>query len=110
MDLPFCEVSALLLAYKNYYSVLASSLSNFCVSFSCEAVREQVEELLKLQTEWDSFLEGVDRSLQTADSQEAEHLSPATELCDGRTGKSMTLGDYMDEGQKLLLVLIRHFG
>lgn len=26
------------------------------------------------------------------------------------TCRSVTLGDYMEEGQKLLLVLIRHFG
>lgn len=78
----------------------------------------------------------MDRSVQTAEIQKAEHLSPELELSDGRTGRwvgagsalsasvpdgafkpllcfltrrSATLADYVDEGQKLLLVLIRHF-
>lgn len=80
-----------------------------------EAVREQVEELLQLETEWDSFLEGVDRGLQTTDTQLsggqiADTLSPETELIDARSAKSVTLGQYLGQGQKLLLVLIRHFG
>lgn len=82
-------------------------------SYNHEAVREQVEELLQLETEWDSFLEGVDRGLQTTDaqlSQTADRLSPDTELIDARSAKSVTLGQYLGQGQKLLLVLIRHFG
>lgn len=78
-------------------------------------VRDQVEELLQLESEWDSFLESVDRDLQTSDGQlsggkTADSLSPDTPFTDGRTGKSVTLGQYLDQGQKPLLVLIRHFG
>lgn len=47
---------------------------------------------LCLQDEWDSFLESVDRDLQTTDIKlagvkAADTLSPDTELIDGRSGK-----------------------
>lgn len=79
------------------------------------AVREQADELLQLESEWDSFLESVDRGLQTSDGQlsgrqTADSLSPDTPLTDARTEKSVTLGQYLVQGQKLLLVLIRHYG
>uniref|UniRef100_A0A1A8LJH5 Selenoprotein L n=1 Tax=Nothobranchius pienaari TaxID=704102 RepID=A0A1A8LJH5_9TELE len=78
-------------------------------------VREQVEELLKLETEWDSFLESVDKGLQTTDEQlsggkPADSLSPDYQFTDARSGKGVTLGQFLGQGQKLLLVLIRHFG
>lgn len=84
-------------------------------SYHVAAVREQVEELLQLESEWDSFLESVDRGLQTTDGQlsgvkTADSLSPDTQLTDGRSGESVSLGRYLDQRQKLLLVLIRHFG
>lgn len=84
-------------------------------SYHHEAVREQVERLLQLETEWDSFLESVDRDLQTTDRQLsggkiADSLSPDTSFTDAKSGKSVTLGQYLHQGQKLLLVLIRHFG
>ncbi|KAM9840744.1 uncharacterized protein ACBR49_016096 [Aulostomus maculatus] len=78
-------------------------------------VREQVEELLQLQSEWDSFLDSVDRGLQTTDgllsgAPTADNLNPETPFTNGRTGESVNLGQYLDQGQKLLLVLIRHVG
>lgn len=84
-------------------------------SYHHAGVREQVDELLQLETEWDSFLESVDKGLQTSDgqlsgAQTADSLSPDTVVIDGRSGKGGTLGQYLDRGQKLLLVLIRHFG
>ncbi|KAM8725203.1 selenoprotein L [Acanthopagrus schlegelii] len=78
------------------------------------AVREQVDELLQLESDWDSFLVSVDEGLQTTAGLSggtiAESLSPDTPFTEGRSGKSVTLGQYLDQGQKLLLVLIRHFG
>ncbi|XP_030577583.1 selenoprotein L [Archocentrus centrarchus] len=84
-------------------------------SYHCAAVREQVEELLQLENEWDSFLESVDEGLQTTDVQlsggnKTDSLSPETLFTDGRSGKSVTLGQYLGQGQSLLLVLTRHFG
>ncbi|KAM9779104.1 selenoprotein L [Syngnathus typhle] len=79
-------------------------------------VREQVEELLQLQSEWDSFLEYVDQSLQSScapvkpGGETVDIFSPETLLTDGRSGKSVTLDHYRSPGQKLLLVLIRHYG
>ncbi|KAF1376886.1 hypothetical protein PFLUV_G00216130 [Perca fluviatilis] len=83
-------------------------------SYHHVAVREQVEELLQLESEWDSFLESVDRGLRTTDGQLAggqiaDSLSPDTAFTDGRSAKSVTLGQFLGQGQKLLLVLIRHF-
>lgn len=79
------------------------------------AVREQLEVLLQLESEWDSFLESVDRGLKTTDRQlsgakTADSLSPDTSFTDGRSGECVTLGHYLGQGRKLLLVLIRHFG
>lgn len=78
------------------------------------AVKEQVDQLLQLQTNWDSFLESVDAGLQVIDGQPSEktteRLSPDNTFTDARSGKTVTLGQVLDQGQKLLLVLIRHFG
>ncbi|TKS76180.1 hypothetical protein D9C73_009658 [Collichthys lucidus] len=81
-------------------------------SYHLAAVREQVEELLQVEDEWDFFLDGVDKGLQTTDRQlagagAADSLSPETPLTDGRSGKSVTLGQYLDQGQKLLLALLK---
>ncbi|KAE8286592.1 hypothetical protein D5F01_LYC14532 [Larimichthys crocea] len=83
-------------------------------SYHIAAVREQVEELLQVEDEWDSFLDGVDKGLQTTDrqlagpgAQIADSLSPETPLTDGRSGKSVTLGQYLDRGKKLLLALLK---
>ncbi|KAK5852659.1 hypothetical protein PBY51_006510 [Eleginops maclovinus] len=78
-------------------------------------VRDKVEELLQLENEWDSFLESVDSGLQTTDRQlsggkMADSLSPDTAFTDGRSGESVTLGQYLGRGEKPLLVLIRHYG
>ncbi|CAJ1077988.1 selenoprotein L [Xyrichtys novacula] len=75
-------------------------------SYQHAGVREQVEELLQLETEWDSFLEDVDRGLQTTDrqlsgKQTVDRLSPDTELTDARSGKSVTLGQYLDHVAEL---------
>ncbi|KAI4798593.1 hypothetical protein KUCAC02_020621 [Chaenocephalus aceratus] len=78
-------------------------------------VRDKVEELLQLESEWDSFLESVDRGLQTTDRQlsggkMAASLSPDTAFTDARSGESVTLGQFLGRGEKTLLVLIRHYG
>uniref|UniRef100_A0A669CIJ4 Uncharacterized protein n=3 Tax=Oreochromis niloticus TaxID=8128 RepID=A0A669CIJ4_ORENI len=84
-------------------------------SYHNAVVREQVQELQQLEKEWDSFLESVDKDLQTTDVQlsggkMADSLSPETLFTDGRSGKSVTLSQYLGQGQNLLLVLLRHFG
>lgn len=77
-------------------------------------VRDQVEELLELESEWDSFIESVDEGLHAGATQSsgrrADSLSLQMPLTDGSSGKSVTLGHYMEQGQNLLLVLIRHYG
>lgn len=81
-------------------------------SYHREAVREQVDALLQLETEWDSFLESVDSGLQTSGGpvSHTRSLSPDIALLDARTAKNVTLGEYLSPGQKQLLVLIRHVG
>ncbi|MEQ2277941.1 hypothetical protein XENORESO_010124 [Xenotaenia resolanae] len=79
------------------------------------AVREQVEELLKLENEWDSFLLSLDKGLQMTDEQlsgakTVDSLSPDSLFTDARSGKSVTLGQFLGQGQKLLLVLVGHLG
>ncbi|KAJ0061201.1 hypothetical protein NL108_013514 [Boleophthalmus pectinirostris] len=80
-----------------------------------EAVREQVDALLQLETEWDSFLEHVDEGLLSSNRQvlpinTTESLSPDTALIDARTAKNVTLGEFLTPGKKQLLVLTRHVG
>lgn len=84
-------------------------------SYHHEAVREQVEELLQLESEWDSFLQSVDKRLQMTDEQlsgqkTADSLSADSVFTDTRSEQSVTLGQFLGQGQKLLLVLIRHVG
>uniref|UniRef100_A0A3Q3GNH0 Selenoprotein L n=1 Tax=Labrus bergylta TaxID=56723 RepID=A0A3Q3GNH0_9LABR len=61
-------------------------------------------------TEWDLFLESVDSGLQTTGDRQpagghtADSLSPDTEFTDARSRKSVTLGQYLGQGQKLLLL------
>ncbi|KAJ0026779.1 hypothetical protein NQD34_017779 [Periophthalmus magnuspinnatus] len=83
-------------------------------SYHRDAVREQVDALLQLETEWDSFLEHVDQGLLTPNGvspmQTTETLRPDTALIDARTAKNVSLGEFLGPGQKQLLVLIRHVG
>lgn len=81
-------------------------------SYHIKAVKEQVDALLQLETEWDSFLESVDSGLQTSNVplSPTRNLSPDIALLDARTSKNVTLGEYLNPGQKQLLVLIRHVG
>lgn len=79
--------------------------------YRCDAVAEQVEALLKLERDWDDFLTRVD--LRTGRSSEAgpvARVDPDLVLTDGRSGGSVTLRRHLQAGQKLLLVLIRHYG
>uniref|UniRef100_A0A3Q2WUN5 Uncharacterized protein n=1 Tax=Haplochromis burtoni TaxID=8153 RepID=A0A3Q2WUN5_HAPBU len=55
------------------------------------------------------FLESVDKDLQTTDVQlsggkTADSLSPETLFTDGRSGRSVTLSQYLGQGQNLLLL------
>lgn len=81
-------------------------------SYHREAVREQVDALLQLETEWDSFVQTVDSELQASKVPVSimKSLSPDIPLLDARTEKNVTLGEYLNPGQKQLLVLIRHAG
>lgn len=81
-------------------------------SYHREAVKEQVDALLQLETEWDSFLESVDIDLHSSDVSLSPTKSLSTDiaLLDARTAKNVTLGEYLSAGQKQLLVLIRHVG
>uniref|UniRef100_A0A3B4H5T4 Uncharacterized protein n=1 Tax=Pundamilia nyererei TaxID=303518 RepID=A0A3B4H5T4_9CICH len=55
------------------------------------------------------FLESVDKDLQTTDVQlsgekTADSLSPETLFTDGRSGRSVTLSQYLGQGENLLLL------
>ncbi|CAL8314504.1 unnamed protein product [Lota lota] len=89
--------------------------STWAKSYHHAPVREAVENLLQLESEWDSFLASVEAGLGPAETQgpegsTAERLSGDLALVDARTTETVTLGQYLGKGQSLLLVLIRHFG
>ncbi|KAF6735842.1 hypothetical protein FQA47_002409 [Oryzias melastigma] len=84
-------------------------------SYHHAAVREQVEELLQLESDWDAFLQSVDEDLQCTDkllsgSKAADRIGADSVFTDARSAESVTLGQFLGQNQKLLLVLIRHFG
>lgn len=101
--------------YKSIGVKDRSEAEAVCQKFYHHAeVREKLEELLELENEWNSFLDEVDKGLQTTDwlsgGKMADSLSPDVAFTDGRSEKSVTLGQFLEQGQKLLLVLIRHYG
>ncbi|KAJ8009060.1 hypothetical protein DPEC_G00084920 [Dallia pectoralis] len=84
-------------------------------SYHHAKVRDQVDELLQLEKEWDAFLDSIDTELKNTDKQLMGHaslknLGADTLLTDARSGENVALGKYFGKGESLLLVLIRHFG
>ncbi|XP_059209191.1 prostamide/prostaglandin F synthase-like isoform X2 [Centropristis striata] len=81
---------------------------------NCAALREAMQDLQQLEVQWDAFLQHLDDELQlSAEILDREHqskyISPDTSLTDARTGETVTLNKYLEEGRKTLLVLIRQF-
>lgn len=83
-------------------------------SFSDAKVQQSFEELLELETEWDSFLIEQDKKLHS--QQAATCLSvgdPApleNSLADARTGEVTSLQQILSNcGEQLVVVLLRHF-
>ncbi|XP_029131596.2 prostamide/prostaglandin F synthase-like isoform X2 [Labrus bergylta] len=69
---------------------------------------------IRMQVQWDAFLQHLDDELQLAaqtldDTEQIKCISPDTSLIDARTGEKVTLEKYFGRGQKILLVLIRQF-
>ncbi|CAL8274402.1 unnamed protein product [Merluccius merluccius] len=80
----------------------------------CVALQAAVEDYRQLGTQWDAFLERLDRELnpnpRTCDPDpKTRSISPETPLIDARTGECVTLRRYFGRGEKILLVLIRQF-
>lgn len=83
--------------------------------FQITEVRDNVESLLQLEVEWDSFLKCLDVQMQMSDTvlsefPAAQTLSADTRLTHVQTKENVSLGQYMGKGENLLLVLLRHFG
>lgn len=78
-------------------------------------VRDNVEGLLQLEVEWDSFLKRLDVQMQMSDtvlsqSPAAQTLRSDTQFTHVQTKEDVSLGQYLGKGENLLLVLLRHFG
>jgi hypothetical protein len=72
------------------------------------------DDIVDNENEWDSILQEVDTSLvaDTGTILKVGDQGPVDyELSDVRTGQSLTLGNILseDEGNHLVLVLLRHF-
>lgn len=83
--------------------------------FQITEVRDNVESLLQLEVEWDSFLKRLDDQMKMSDTvlsqcPTAQMLSSDTQLINVQTKKNVTLGQYLGKGENILLVLLRHFG
>uniref|UniRef100_A0A673JKQ6 Uncharacterized LOC107742218 n=2 Tax=Sinocyclocheilus rhinocerous TaxID=307959 RepID=A0A673JKQ6_9TELE len=78
-------------------------------------VRDNVEGLLQLEVEWDSFLRRLDVQMQMSDTvlsqcPAVQTLRSDTRFIHVQTKENVSLGQYLGKGENLLLVLLRHFG
>lgn len=83
--------------------------------FQITEVRDNVESLLQLEVEWDTFLKRLDDQMKMSDTvlsqcPAAQMLSSDTQLINVQTKENVTLGQYLGKGENILLVLLRHFG
>ncbi|XP_067839815.1 selenoprotein L [Heptranchias perlo] len=81
--------------------------------FRSAAVRDQVEDLLQFEIEWNSFLSDVDTRLKADCVQTQLGLGAQVPGCmtftDARSGREVLLDEFLQHQEKLLLVLLRHF-
>ncbi|XP_067873296.1 selenoprotein L [Heterodontus francisci] len=77
------------------------------------SVRDQVEDLLQLELEWNSFLSDVDARLKTncfqAQLRLGTQVPGSMTFTDARSGREVLLEEFLHHREKLLLVLLRHF-
>ncbi|KAK7133456.1 hypothetical protein R3I94_015366 [Phoxinus phoxinus] len=83
--------------------------------FQITEVRDDVEGLLQLEVEWDSFLKHLDVQMQMSDTilsqcPAAQTLSSDSRFMHVQTKENVSLSQYLGKGENLLLVLLRHFG
>lgn len=75
-------------------------------------VRDEFEELIETETEWQKFLEGVERYLEKSDNvtnlKVNDQAPMDMPLVESTTGKTVTLREYSDNNSQLL-VLFRHY-
>uniref|UniRef100_UPI00398E4B64 selenoprotein L isoform X2 n=1 Tax=Pristiophorus japonicus TaxID=55135 RepID=UPI00398E4B64 len=77
------------------------------------SVRDQAEDLLQFELEWNSFLSDIDARLKHNCVQ--TQLTLGTEVpggmtfTDARSGREVQLEEFLQGPEKLLLVLLRHF-
>ncbi|XP_063764728.1 prostamide/prostaglandin F synthase-like isoform X2 [Eleginops maclovinus] len=78
----------------------------------CAALQDALQDLQQLQ--WDAFLQRLDAEAKLGTEalhrdQQLKHVPAETRLRDARTGRAVTLQQYLGGGKKILLVLIRQF-
>ncbi|XP_069741182.1 selenoprotein L isoform X2 [Narcine bancroftii] len=85
--------------------------ANFFNNFS--SVREQVEDLMEFELEWNNFLGDVDGQMKTSTICAELSLGSQVPGClvftDVRNGREVQLREFLEGQEKLLLVLLRHF-
>ncbi|KAK5858009.1 hypothetical protein PBY51_011210 [Eleginops maclovinus] len=80
----------------------------------CAALQDALQDLQQLQVQWDAFLQRLDAEAKLGTEalhrdQQLKHVPAETRLRDARTGRAVTLQQYLGGGKKILLVLIRQF-
>ncbi|XP_078069492.1 selenoprotein L [Mustelus asterias] len=77
------------------------------------SVRDQVEDLMQFEVEWNSFLSDVDARLKANCFQAQLRLGMQVPgdmtFTDVRSEKEVRLEEFLQRQEKLLLVLLRHF-
>ncbi|XP_055491082.1 selenoprotein L isoform X1 [Leucoraja erinacea] len=81
--------------------------------YQSTAVRDQVEDLMKFELEWNNFLGDVDNQIEAnafqAQLKLGTQVPGCMKLTDVRSGREIQLEEFLHRREKLLLVLLRHF-
>ncbi|XP_078256146.1 selenoprotein L [Rhinoraja longicauda] len=118
VSLKIGRLAGLIQLYANFYNNLnvrrrGDAEDLFKRFYHSAAMRDQMEDLLRFELEWNNFLGDVDNQIK-ADSFQTQlklgtQVPGCLKLTDVRSGREVQLEDFLHGQEKLLLVLLRHF-
>ncbi|XP_051880510.1 selenoprotein L [Pristis pectinata] len=110
-------LAGLIPLYANFFNNLclrkrSDAEDLFKKFYHSASVRDQVEDLLEFEVEWNNFLGDIDSQMKANSFQAQLRLGAQVPGClvftDVRSEREVQLKEFL-QGQKLLLVLLRHF-
>ncbi|XP_069741181.1 selenoprotein L isoform X1 [Narcine bancroftii] len=112
------RLAGLIQLYANFFNNLhlkkrSDAEDLFKKFYHFSSVREQVEDLMEFELEWNNFLGDVDGQMKTSTICAELSLGSQVPGClvftDVRNGREVQLREFLEGQEKLLLVLLRHF-